>query len=181
MSQPECKSSLLVEIVPSAEWKLIYWLFCHTTPIPLSPYRNIRQPFRTPFADGHIPSSASFSVFLFFLLLFNKTQFVNERHWQLIDLPLENAKLSQTSVVCFCVTAIWTPQTKTQAVIDTDPRWDGRWSCLLFFLLLSLSTSSSQPLPQHAAGPTPLPQYSRDYWQPTKLDWKRGEQVQTRW
>lgn len=104
------------------------------------------------------------------------------RQWQLKDLPLENAKLSQTSVVCFRETAIWNPLPQKKGC-------DWHWSLLGCTLELSpffpfyypLAPRTSQPLPHHAAGPTPLPQYSRDYWQPTKLDWKRGEQVQTRW
>lgn len=59
---------------------------------------------------------------------------MNLRQRQLKDLPLENAKVSQASVVCSYETAIRTAQKKkTQAVIDTDPGWDVRWSRLPFF------------------------------------------------
>lgn len=102
----------------------------------------MRQSFTTPLADRHIPSTASFSVFFFlqfwFIHLWTWRNDSKEIcHWK-------TPNTCQASVVCFCESAIWTPQ-KNRLWLTLIPvgMHTGAVSFSFFSpLLLSLRTSS---------------------------------------
>lgn len=158
--------------------KLIYWLFSYTTAIPMSPFLEIWGSLsQHPLLTGIFLLQCFFFLQFWFIHLWTWGNDSKEIcHWK-------TPNTCQASVVCFCESAIWTPQ-KNRLWLTLIPVGMHTGAVSFSFFppfYYPFAPRPSQPPPHHSAGPTPLPQYSRDYWQPTKLDWKRGEQVQTRW